>query len=167
MKTENTELKEHLVKSSELEDQNTKLLQTKSSLQEQISKLTNELDTVKDNEHRVKTEMDSLVKKAEKLNKETERLQAENAKLLAKQADDKRTLQSFQSLETENSKLQATIDELRAKGATSAPASSAGNKALEDKITSLEKDKTILETALEEWTDLAKVSNPPHPPLTP
>ncbi|KAF1849490.1 uncharacterized protein K460DRAFT_305703 [Cucurbitaria berberidis CBS 394.84] len=159
---ENHELNQQLAKLPELEKQNAELVAVKSNLLEQAQRLTTELSTAKIDSNRATTELNALHGKVKKLNQEVEDLEMENNDLLSKQGENKRAVQALAILKAENSKLETTIDELQAGRAafpvSGPPISDQEKKALEEQISRLEARKTSLESALQEWTDLAKRS---------
>jgi phage host-nuclease inhibitor protein Gam len=125
------------------------------TLSEEIATLTTDLETAKDDGNKAKTEVEGLLKKVAALDREVEHLESKNNDLLGKQSESKKAMQAVQSLKNENAQLKTTVEELKASNSTSsAVGGSSGNKeatlALEEKIVGLE-------TALQEWTDLAKV----------
>lgn len=98
---------------------------------------------------------DSLMRKIAELDAEVEKLETEKNDLLLKQAEVNSATQALQIVKAENSKLSATIEDLRAQGATLA--NGQGELSAEEKQ-ALEATITGLEAALQEWTNLAKAS---------
>lgn len=147
---------------SELENKNSDLLQANSTLLARVGDLTSELEVAKNDCGCMKVEANNLEKKLAKLEMEVQNLETENNDLVSAHADSKKSMQDLQIVKSENLKLKANVDELRAKGNALAvgnlPSSGDEKTALEAKISELEGKKTSLETALQEWTDLAKVS---------
>ena len=160
-RNENYGLKQQLSNLSELQKQNTDLGQAKSSLHGQVASLTVELSAANNEGTRAKIELDALLAKIETLDKKIDKLETENNNILSKQSETKKAMQALSVLKDENSKLKSNIDELKATSAIS-PASGTMNteerKALEAKIEELRVKKNGLETNLQEWTNLAKVS---------
>lgn len=149
-----------LVELAELEKIKTELSQEKSDLQEQVNNLTTEMAQVTDDASRVKSEHHSLFEKVKKLEKDNDCLQIENNNATA---DHKKVLQTLNVLRMENLKLKSTVEELKISRLAVIPAvvgtgtAAKGTGALEEKIQGLEKQKADLESALAEWTNLAKV----------
>jgi phage host-nuclease inhibitor protein Gam len=102
-----------------------------------------ELTAAKDEAAHAKADVNNLLKKVEVLSKEVENMETENNDLLASQAESKKAIQAMQALKNENIKLSAV-------GGSS-------NKGDEDRV-DMEEKIVSLETAVQEWTDLAKVS---------
>jgi chromosome segregation ATPase len=155
---ENAELKQRLVKLVDLEAQIAELSRAKSSLSEQVSSLSADLDASKKEADDTKTQVEGLLKKLESLDHEVDQLELENTELLSKQKEHRMTVQACESLKEENTKLKTDIDELKASkgtafavGSSPSSTSDAEARAREDKIVELE-------GAVEEWTELAKVS---------
>lgn len=155
LQNENIDLKQQLTKLAGLENRTTELNGVIAKLSEQVSTLAVDLKAAKDEESNAKKESDGLLKKVETLNKEMEHLESENKHLLGVQADGEEAAQSVRMLERENVKLQATIDELQTAKSTASGTLTAVN----EESTHVYEDKIAgLETALLEWTDLAKRS---------
>jgi uncharacterized protein (DUF3084 family) len=127
------------------------------ALSEQIASLTTDLKTAKDDGSKAKTEFEGLLKKVHTLDGEVDHLETENNDLFAKQAESKKAAQVVMGLKNENTQLRTTIEELKAAKSSYAvgSTSASGN---EEAVRALEKKIVGLETALQEWTDLAKVS---------
>jgi uncharacterized phage infection (PIP) family protein YhgE len=132
------------------------------ALSEQIASLTTDLNTAKDDGSKAQTEVDGLLNKVEALDKEVDHLGTENNNLLAKQAESKKVAQIVQCLRNENAQLKTAIEELKAAKSTSHAVRSTSASGNEEAVRTLEEKIIGLETALQEWTDLAKVSHNHH-----
>ena len=154
---ENADLKQRLNKIAELEKLITEQNAAKLSLSAQIASLTTDLKTAKDGGSKSKTEVDGLLKKVAALDREVEHLETQN-NLLGTQAESKKAIQAAQSLKTENANLRTTVDELKAAKSTSLAVAGSSTSGNEEAIHALEEKIASLEKALQEWTDLAKVS---------
>ena len=148
LQQELVDLQERVVKIAELEVQTKKLSEARSGLLAQVKQLATELDTAKSAEKEAKTKNESLMRENANKDQEIEDLSARNNDLLSTQKE----IQLFKS---ENSKLNTTIDELRAGGV----AQPVGGVAIsDDEKKALESKVRGLEESVREWTDLAKVS---------
>lgn len=168
LRKESAEMKERLSKVPELEQVNATLFKDKSSLLEQVGKLSMELKTVKDSCVKVNKELATLTDKLNEAQKDNVDLRSENGKLAATQtavsADTERTKQAIQVafvLKNENAQLKTTIEKLRDNQAAPAvggtPANGGEVVDYEVKVQTLEEQKAELQSALDEWTTLAKV----------
>jgi chromosome segregation ATPase len=159
---ENADLKQRLNKLANLEKQIMELIQVKSTLSEQVTSLTIELKDARDEGSSTKTEVEGLLKKLETVTKEVNNLELENKDLLTKQAESTKSIHAVQILKNENIKLRTVIDELKAARSTSPDVGGSPASVNEEAIRAHEEKIVSLETALQEWTDLAKVSQKYH-----
>jgi chromosome segregation ATPase len=161
-------MKSRLTKLPDLEKNNESLFKVKVDLLETVGKLSLELKEAKDGCFTVNKELASLIEKFHKAESDNEALKIENSKLSSRQAElqaeNNKSAQAGQAefnLEKENTKLRVLVAELRANQAGhvvgGAPASGKETTVLEIKVKNLEDQNTKLQTALEEWTALAKV----------
>jgi phage host-nuclease inhibitor protein Gam len=155
---ENADLKQRLNKIAELEKLITEQNTAKLSLSAQIASLTTDLKTAKDDGNKTKTEVEGFLKKVAALDRKIEHLETENNDLLDTQAERMKAVQVVQSLKTENANLKTTVDELKAAKSTSLAAVGSSTSGNEEAVHALEEKIASLEKALQEWTDLAKVS---------
>lgn len=112
-----------------------------------------------------RNEVETLTEKLKKAEKENDELEEENNNLMAKQAEHKKVSAAFSILKGENAKLLATVQGLQSKPAAPVAGDSATLattrkeiEGLQNRLSEAENEKTRLEKALGEWTDLAKVS---------
>jgi predicted nuclease with TOPRIM domain len=164
LRKENTDLKQRLVKLSDLEETSSSLIKEKSDLLEQIGKLSKELTATKDNIVKISKESTALKDNIGKVQKDYNDLKAKNSELLSEQAslqaeseDAIQAIQTASDLSRENTKLKALVERLQA-GQVVSTGDETG--AVHEKIQALEEQKNNLEAALKEWTSLAKVSTP-------
>ncbi|KAL1798325.1 hypothetical protein ACET3X_002362 [Alternaria dauci] len=155
---ENAELRQRLTKLANLEDQITKLNREKSALSEQVSSLSTELDTVKKEKNKADTKVEGLLEKVADLEHEVEQLESAHKELLSKMKEDSMAVQTLELLKGENTKLKAVIDDLKASKNTSSAMVGFSSPKDQEAIEDQEKKIKDLETALREWTDLAKRS---------
>jgi chromosome segregation ATPase len=161
-------LKAWLAKLPELEKNNATLFKEKADLLEKIGKISLELNEVKESYAKVNKELAALTDTLGKTKKENDTLKTENGKLLFQQAslqaESAKTSQAVQAatkLKNENVDLKAIVEQLKA--TQSAPAvggfrSTDKDKILlEENVQQLKHQNATLQTALEEWTALAKV----------
>jgi chromosome segregation ATPase len=167
-------MKTRLAKLPELEKNNISLFKDKSDLLEQIGKLTIELKDAKDSYVKVDKELASLTGNLSKVQKEYEALEIENSDLLSKQADMiaenhkvALRIQTASESTQENTKLKALTSQLKANQAAPAVGGvvtdNKDQAAMEAQIRALEDQKKKLQSALDEWTELAKVRAPRAP----
>jgi chromosome segregation ATPase len=160
-------MKVHLAKLPELEKNNAALFKEKADLLEKIGKITLELNEVKESCVKVNKELATLTDKLGMAQKENATSSAENSKLASQvanlQAENSKAIQAVQvasELKNENLLLSAIIEELKA--TQTAPAVGrvrGGDKVLLDEnVQKLQDHNLKLQTALEEWMQLAKVS---------
>ncbi|RII16447.1 hypothetical protein CUC08_Gglean002885 [Alternaria sp. MG1] len=155
---ENVELQQRLIKLANLEEQITGLSQEKSTLSEQVSSLSAELDASKNEESKANTKVEGLLKKVEDLDQEVEQLESAHNKLLNKMKENRMAVQTSELLKSENTKLKAMIEELKASKSTSSAVGGSSSPNDEETIRGQDKKIEDLEIALQEWTDLAKRS---------
>jgi chromosome segregation ATPase len=156
---ENAQLKQRLVKITDLEDHVTELNRAKSTLSDQVSSLSTELEASKQEENKVKTQVEGLLKKLEGLDKEFDQLEAENNDLLSKQKEGRNAIQTCELLKNENAKLKTDIDELKASKNISFAVGGSPSSETEEVVRAREEKIEELEKSILEWTDLAKVSS--------
>jgi hypothetical protein len=109
----------------------------------------------------------SLTEQLSRVQKEKEALKAENSNILSKQAtliaESRKVAQHAETAsetEQENAKLKALISQLKANQVVPAVGAATNNKdqaAMMAQIRTLEDQKDKLQSALDEWTELAKV----------
>ncbi|KAI8943052.1 hypothetical protein NX059_001088 [Plenodomus lindquistii] len=162
LQEDNAAMKQHVAKLPELEKQNVDLSQAKSNLAAQINVVSEELKVAKADVARAKADCEGYMKKLAALQKTNDNLETENNDLLSDKVNNKKTVQALQVAKLENQKLNALVEELRGRDTTSAIAGTAGSDGekaeLLEKISGLEAKSASLETALDEWTNLAKRS---------
>jgi len=161
LRDENDALKQTVTKLSELETQNADLSQAKSALATQIIKLSAEADAAKKEGARAKIDSEGLKRKLAELEKAIVDLESENKDLLAEHDDDVKMKQEMQLLKSAPIPPNPVIPDLRI---SSTEATGDGSRVsdkdkseLQEMLVALEKKNTGLETALDEWTELAKV----------
>lgn len=162
LRDENDALKQTVTKLSELETQNADLSQAKSALATQIIKLSAEADAAKKEGARAKIDSEGLKRKLAELEKAIVDLESENKDLLAEHDDDVKMKQEMQLLKSDPIPPNPVIPDLRI---SSTEATGDGSRVsdkdkseLQEMLVALEKKNTGLETALDEWTELAKRS---------
>ncbi|KAH9866023.1 hypothetical protein J1614_008587 [Plenodomus biglobosus] len=159
---ENLDLKQRVTKLSELEKQNADLSRAKSTLTEKTNKLSAELEMATEEGMYAKTDIAGLKKSITELEKTIRNLETQNNDLYTEQAYANKAAQALNILKSENLKLSTTIEELRSSGVAPAVGSSYKSDQekvlLMEKINELEANSAVLQTALEEWTNLAKRS---------
>lgn len=128
-------------------------------MSEQVSSLSAELDTSKNEESKANTKVEGLLKKVEDLDQEVEQLESAHNKLLNKMKENRMAVQTSELLKSENTKLKAMIEELKASKSTSSAVGGSSSPNDEETIRGQDKKIEDLEIALQEWTDLAKVSS--------
>lgn len=156
---ENVDLKQQFSKLSELEKQHANFSQAKPAFPEEMKKLSAELEKARDDGLRAKTDIDQLMKKVIEFEKTTGRLETEKNDRLAQQIDAEKAAQALQIQKLENLRLKEVIRELQNGSITGDPQMCVQeNTQLLEKVRGLEAKSAALETALEEWTHLAKRS---------
>jgi DNA repair exonuclease SbcCD ATPase subunit len=162
LRKEDTDLKQRLVKLSDLEETSSSLVKEKSDLLEQIGKLSKELTAAKDIIVKISKESATLTDNIGKVQKDYNDLKAQNSKLLSEQAslqaeseDAIQAIQTASDLSSENTKLKALVEKLQAGQVVPAGGE---NDAVYEKIQALEEQNNTLETSLNEWASLAKAS---------
>jgi len=159
-------MEERLKKLLELEEKHAALFKEKADLLEQIGKLTLELDQGKQHAIKLNKELATLTEGLQQVRSQNEGLEVENNDLLSKHKklseECTKAGQAVAICKGENAKLREMIDKFKA-GQGAAPAvggtrlpSATGQDS--EKVKELEQQKENLQKALNEWTDLAKVS---------
>lgn len=153
------EVDERLIKLDTLEKEAVELRKSKTELQTQLDTLKTELGTAKEETDHAKKEVEALSDKLKRAEKENEEMEEESNNLLAKATEHKKTSAALSAALADKAKLTATVQELQNQiAASGSPSDDEALKTLQKQLRETKEANSKLEKALEEWTDLAKVS---------
>ena len=159
LQKDNSELEQRLAKFADLEKEVIELQQAKATLLVQIDTLTSKKEAAIVAERQAQTTLEDTLYENKTLQKTIEDLKAEYGMLVGKLKDNVETVQRVSS---ENVELRTAIDDLKAARSVSPGGSGSSSPNLEENVRIQEQKIRELEHNVEEWTELAHVSNRTH-----
>ena len=159
LQKDNCELKQRLAKLADLEKEVIELQQAKATLLEQIETLALKKEAAIVAERQARSTVEDTLYENKTLQKTIDDLKAEHSMVAGRLKDNVEILQRVSS---ENVELKTAIDELKAARSTSTGSSGSSNPNLEEKMRIQDQKIRELEHNVEEWTELAHVSNITH-----